>query len=78
MPEHGFCPSCVTDLDGGDILQTFIAKGKTPEEASKIADLYGYRPGHTQWGRQIAIYSILQDRTIQWMCPDCGHKWSAL
>ena len=73
--QHGYCPKCKCDLDGGDIVETFIAKGNTPERAMEIAENYAYRPGHTQWGRQIGLYDSYADRTTHWQCPDCGHVW---
>lgn len=74
--EHGYCPKCNANFDGGDIVETFIAQGKTREEAEKIAENYGYRPGRTQWGRQIGIEKD-NDRIEAWKCPDCGHEWDA-
>lgn len=73
--EHGYCPNCNANLDGGDIKQTFIDMGKTPEEALKSADNYGYSKGRTQWGRQIGQYSMEFDRTTSYVCPDCNHEW---
>lgn len=72
--ENGFCPHCKADLDGGDVLETFIQQGKTPEEAARIASNYGYKPGHTQWGRQIGI-EYDNDCIEEWQCPDCKGKW---
>jgi len=74
--EHGYCPNCNANFDGGDIVETFIAKGHTPEEARKIADNYGYSKGRTQWGRQIGISCMSRDRIVAWKCPDCNHEWS--
>lgn len=76
MSEHGLCKKCGVDFDGGDIVQTFLAQGKSPEEAAKIADLYGYGPGRTQWGRQIYITDFHLDRNVQVVCPDCNaEQW---
>lgn len=73
-PEHGYCPHCGANLDGGDIVETFIQQNKTPEEAMAIAQNYGYKPGHTQWGRLIGI-EFDNDRVEYWQCPDCNGKW---
>lgn len=75
--EHGYCPKCNANFDGGDIVETFIAQGKTPEAARKSADAYGYSKGRTQWGRQIGIEGD-HDRIEWWKCPDCGHQWDAV
>lgn len=72
--ENGFCPHCGANLDGGDILETFIAQGKTPEKAAEIAANYGYRSGHSQWGRQIGL-EFDNDCIEYWQCPDCNGKW---
>ncbi len=31
--------------------------------------------GATHFSRKIGMYSLEEDRTTGWMCPDCGHKW---
>lgn len=72
--EHGYCPHCGTNLDGGDILEYFIASGRTREQAMETARNYGYRKGHTQWGRQIGI-EYDHDCIEEWQCPDCNGKW---
>ena len=70
--EHGFCKHCGADFDGGDIIEEFVRQDNTLEEATKIAtECYGYGPGHTKWGRQIGIYNIYLDRTVDTQCPDC-------
>ncbi len=70
--EHGYCLWCGADFDGGDIIEEFVRQGNTLEEATKIAkESYGYQPGHTKWGRQIGIYCMERDRTVNRQCPDC-------
>lgn len=65
--EHGNCPHCNADLDGGSIWETFYQKalhgeyygqqGRPAEddEAQEIADLaaeqYGATRGNGRWGR---------------------------
>ena len=89
--EHGRCPSCNADLDGGSIWQTgydlardgkhFYQAGMDAghEEAEKLADAYAAAYGATRekgrWGRQIGICSLEHDRTVAWRCPDCNHEW---
>lgn len=70
--ENGFCKHCGADFDGGDIKQTFIAQGKTDEEAAEIASHYS----GTKWGRQIGIYDLSEDRTVNTQCPDCKEMQS--
>lgn len=93
MAEHGNCPKCMADLDGGSIWQTgfdFAVAGKhyhqrgvpaaTREEAERLADEYAKAYGATrtrgQWGRAIGMYSLEEDRTVSYVCPDCGHEWA--
>lgn len=73
---HGHCPACDADLNGGSIWQTFKKQGASDAEADDIAAMYGATRANGQWGRQIAIYSRDQDRTVAFRCPDCDHEWS--
>lgn len=59
MTEEDRCPKCKADLDGGPI----------PE---KIREHYAppYR-----WSRKVGLYDQAADRTVSWLCPDCGHEW---
>lgn len=72
--EHGYCPHCKANLDGGDIVETFINKGYSPEKARETAKLYGYSKGRTQWGREIGI-EYDRDCIEEYQCPDCKGKW---
>jgi predicted RNA-binding Zn-ribbon protein involved in translation (DUF1610 family) len=91
MSEHGHCPKCGVDLDGGSIWGTFYQQaldGKhyrqegsaSPEEAERLADesaiLYGASRARGQWGRAIGISCMQQDRIVKWECPDCAHEWT--
>ena len=76
MSEHGHCPNCDIDLDGGSIWQHFFAQEGSEEEADRIAEMYGATRAKGQWGREIGIYDTERDRTVSWQCPDCGHEWS--
>jgi hypothetical protein len=40
-----------------------------PEE-----DLHLYR-GATHYSRRICVYVRAADRTVEWVCPDCGVRW---
>lgn len=73
--EHGYCPKCNTDLDGGSVWQYFFEKTGSETEADKIAKAYGADRTKGQWGRAIGIYDMELDRTVAWKCPDCGHQW---
>lgn len=46
------------------------------EEAEAFADKYAQAYGATRttghWGREIGIYSLEEDRTTHYQCPDCG------
>lgn len=56
------CPNCGADLRGERIPQEYIDKGY-------------YSPEDPYYYRVIAEYSIELDRSTNWICPDCNHKW---
>lgn len=60
MLEPRYCPNCNADLQGEPI----------PKEHR-----IHYSKDVTHFSRVIGIYSIQQDRTILWRCPDCSHTW---
>ena len=69
------CPGCHTDLDGDLIYETFIGQGMTPEKALETAKMYGANETTGRWGREIGMSCMERDRVVEWMCPDCGHRW---
>jgi len=87
LDDHGRCPHCDADLNGGSIWQTFYdqamkgLKGRVPteEEAATLADesaeMYGATRTSGQWGRKIGIYDMEKDCTVEWQCPDCDGRW---
>jgi hypothetical protein len=75
MNEHGYCPNCNANLDGGSIWQHFYEKYGTERQADETAALYGATKEKGAWGRAIAIYDRDKDRTVAWVCPDCKHQW---
>lgn len=75
MSEHGFCPNCHVDLDGGSIWEHFFHETGSASEADRIAGAYGATRTTGQWAEKIGLYSWEEDRTVKWQCPDCGHEW---
>lgn len=75
MNEHGYCPNCNIDLDGGLIYETFLEKYQDEEKALDAAEAYGATKTTGKWGKRIGIYSMEEDRTTHWKCPECGHEW---
>jgi hypothetical protein len=75
MSEHGHCPSCNADLDGGSIWEHFFRETGSESEADRIAESYGADRTKGNWGKAIGIYDTEVDRTVAWKCPDCGHQW---
>lgn len=89
---HGFCPRCNADFDGGSIWETgydMALRGEhynqngvpadhleAQQEADRYAEAYGATRTSGRWGRQIGIYSMEKDRTVAWQCPDCKYEWS--
>lgn len=76
--EHGHCPNCNADLDGGSIWETFFQLTGSEEEADRKAEMYGANREKGKWGRTIALYDRDKDRTVAWKCPDCGHAWERI
>lgn len=72
---HGNCPSCGVSFNGGSIWETGLKMHGTEEAADEYAAAYGATRTTGQWGRQIGIYDMEKDRTVQYQCPDCGHTW---
>ena len=75
MNEHGYCPNCNLDLDGGLIYETFLEKYQDEELALESAASYGATKTTGKWGKRIGVYSMEEDRTTHWRCPECGHEW---
>lgn len=89
--DHGSCPHCGADLNGGSIWEYFykalqetgyyhdaspIPSDEAEKEADRIAANYGATRTEGQWGRQIGIYDMERDRTVEWECPDCHGRWN--
>ena len=72
---HGTCPHCGSDMDGGSIWQLFFDRYGDEQKADETAALYGATRTQGRWGRRIGLYSMEKDRTDGWMCPDCGGEW---
>ena len=75
MSEHGHCPNCNANLDGGSIWEHFFQKIGSEPEADRMAEMYGATREKGQWGRAIGLYDRDQDQTVAWKCPDCEHVW---
>ena len=64
------CPLCGVDLAGKTLTAEQLGSGFYGDNID-CGDCG--RPTH--WGRAIGIYSRSRDKTIEWMCPDCGGRW---
>ena len=76
--EHGHCPNCNANLDGGSIWETFFQLTGSEKEADRKTEMYGANREKGRWGRTIALYDRDKDRTVAWKCPDCGHAWERI
>lgn len=74
--DHGNCPHCGVNLNGGLIYDTFMEKYGNHEEALRAAEMYGATQTEGMWGREIAIYDFMKDKTVAYKCPDCGKEWA--
>lgn len=88
--DHGFCPNCNKDFDGGYIWDTFYHRlmedgywqrddtKPLDHEAAKLeADKISdcYGADRYQGKWGHAIGISWNDRVQEYMCPDCEHKW---
>ncbi len=47
-----------------------------PDECPSCRAFFPYtRTDRLLDSRVISVYSMQQDRTTHWRCPDCGHEW---
>lgn len=75
---NGYCPHCNANLDGDLVINYPLEQGKTKEEAIEYASKYaGWTEYGEQnkWNRAIGHYSMEEDRTTGWGCPDCKKTW---
>jgi ribosomal protein L37AE/L43A len=75
MNEHGYCPNCGMDFDGGLIWDTGLEMYGSEEEADEYAKAYGATRTTGRWGKRIGLYDVERDMTTRWMCPECKHEW---
>jgi len=75
MNEHGYCPNCNADLDGGLIWEFFYKEYGTKAMADEYAEAYGATRTTGKWSRATGHYSLELDRTVGQTCPDCNHYW---
>lgn len=75
--EHGYCPNCNADLDGGLVWEHFFKESGSEEKADATAALYGATRTTGKWGRAIGINCMDRDRIVGWVCPDCKHEWGS-
>jgi len=73
--EHGYCPNCNMDFDGGLIWNTGLEMYGTEERADDYAEAYGATRTTGKWGKRIGIYDMERDMTTHWRCPECKHEW---
>lgn len=88
--DHGKCPKCGADLNGGSIWRTGYnlamttggdrwppAPARNEAEAEARADRYAEAYGATRTTGQWGRQIGIEekDRTVRWQCPDCQHEW---
>lgn len=76
MSEHGQCPNCGTNFDGDLIFEHFLKEyDGDRDKALATAEMYGATETKGRWGKKIGLYDRDKDRTVAWLCQDCGHQW---
>ena len=73
--EHGYCPNCGINFDGGLIWDTGMEIHNSEEKADEYAEMYGATRTTGRWGKNIGIYSMEEDRTVGFKCPECKHEY---
>ena len=73
--EHGYCPNCGKDFDDTLIWDSFFDRYGDVDKADEAAASFGATREHGRWGLKIGIYSMDEDCTTHWRCPDCKHEW---
>ncbi len=64
MNEHGYCPNCNLDLDGGLIWDFFYKEYGTAAKADETAAMYGATRTTGHWGLATGMYDMELDRTV--------------
>lgn len=65
LEECCYCPECGSDWRHNAIPEDYLREG-----------YYGEWNGEERfYGRLVGIYCQTRDRTVEWMCPDCKHRW---
>ena len=69
------CPNCHAQLETEDIYQHFLREYAGDEAAAlEAASCYGWtKENPACFSRIVAVYSLDEDRTVSFECPDC-HK----
>ncbi len=75
MNEHGYCPNCNLDLDGGLVWDFFYKEYGTAAKADETAAMYGATRTTGHWGLATGMYDMKLDRTVDQTCPECNHYW---
>ena len=75
MNEHGYCPNCNLNLDGGLIWEHFYKEYGTVDLADRFSLSYGATRTTGRWGLATGHYDQSLDRTTGWTCPSCNHFW---
>ena len=73
--QHGYCPNCGMDFDGGLIWDTGLEMYEDEELADDYAKAYGATRTTGRWSKCVGIYDMRKDMTTSWMCPECKHEW---
>lgn len=76
--QHGYCPNCKANLDGGYVVEYPVSQGYPWDKVIEYCSHYSGWTEHglnNRWGRSIGLYSWEEDRTTGYQCPDCKHTW---
>ena len=86
MDHHGKCPSCGSDWDGGDVVETYKRyrdEGKAPWAYYTDADILRHAEYHnwtaekpTRFSRLVGLeFPDKYDGVWEYACPDCDARF---
>ncbi len=71
------CPSCNVNLWGDLIFDTFMKRYNDRDKALEAAAAYGATETTGHGKLYYGVYSQFQDRTVAFICSECGYQWKS-
>lgn len=83
LDQHGHCPVCDYDWDGGSILESWKEKREAGQDyyvgrsdTDLEAEMHEFYSPPFRWSRLIGVeIQGKYDGVSEWMCPRCNSRW---